>query len=158
MMLGPSYTEGAHVIARRDVPGVLGPLGYPRIHKGTRGIVRSRPASWFSDRYQVEFSPGGQTWISSRYLRPALYGHGDAAFRAYRANRTGVQLGLFVVVGLPALVAAARYYANGGSTSGLIAALPAAALGAFAQLLALVGLPVLLATIVGIAAWRRLRR
>jgi hypothetical protein len=128
------------------------------VRKGTRGIVRTRPSGWLSDRYEIEFSPGGRVWVSSRYLRPALYGHGDQAFRRYQANRVGIRLGLFLIFGLPAAVAIIRYYLGGGDTAGLIAALPGALLDQLGQLLGLIALPTACLCLVAIWLWRRISR
>jgi hypothetical protein len=138
------FSEGQHVVLRRDLRDWLGAR---RLRRGTRGIVRSRPAGLFGDRYEVEFPSGEVRQVPGRQLRPALYGHGEEAWRRYRAHRAGFKLGLLILA-LPAIAALARYYLHGGSTSGLVAALPAAALAGGARLLeglvGLIGLPVVL--------------
>src|ERR1035438_8325758 len=91
-----SFSEGQHVVLRRDLDGWLGPLGYPAVRRGARGIVRSQPAGFFSDRYEVEFLHGGRVHVSGRHLRPAMYGHGEEAWRRHKANRARVRLGMFL--------------------------------------------------------------
>lgn len=156
-MLFGSFSEGQHVVTRRDIEGAFGPLGYPAVKKGTRGIIRSVPG-WFSGRYTVEFATGGTRSVPGRDLRPALYGHGDEAWRRYKANRAGIKLGLFIVFGLPAAVALLRFYASGGTTAELVAALPQAVLEELLGLMAWIGLPVALAFAGAVWVWRKLAR
>jgi hypothetical protein len=154
-----SFSEGQHVVLRRDLDGGLWPLGYPAVKRGARGIVRSQPAGFFSDRYEIEFLHGGRVRVSGRHLRPAMYGRGEDAWRRYKANRAGVRLGMLLLA-LPAIIAVARYYLHGGTTAGLIAATPEAVggtlLGASGKVIGLIGLPLFL-LLVGIL-WLRARR
>jgi hypothetical protein len=160
MMFVRSFSLGAHVVAQRDVQGWLGSLGYPVIKKGTRGIVRSLPRGWFNDRYLVEFSSGRRVPVAGRYLRPALVGHGDDAWRRYKANRTGMRLGLFLL-SLPTLLGVAKYYLEGGSTAGLVAAMPEAILMALGAVVGrtfeLVGVPLGVAVLLAVWLWRKPR-
>jgi hypothetical protein len=153
-----SFAEGQHVVAKRDLDGWLGPLGYPAVKRGTRGIVRALPAGLFSDRYEVEFLYGGRVRVSGRHLRPALYGRGEEAWRRYKAHRVGVRLGMLVLT-LPAIVAIISYYLHGGSTAGLIAAAPAAVgdvlLRLVAGIVGLIGLPMLAVATGVMWLWRR---
>lgn len=155
-MIFGSFSEGQHVVAGRDIHGALGPLGYPAVKKGTRGIIRALPG-WLSSRYTVEFASGGTRTVPGRDLRPALYGHGDEAWRRYKANRVGVRIGLFVMFGLPATIALLRYYMGGGTTAELVAALPQALLAELMSLVAAVGLPMFLLVVCAVWLWRRAR-
>ena len=159
-LFSASFSEGQHVVLRRDLDGWLGPLGFPAVKRGARGIVRSQPAGLFSGRYEVELVHGGRVRVSGRHLRPAMYGHGEEAWRRYKANRAGVRFGILLLT-LPAIVAVVRYYLHGGSTAGLLAALPGAVgstlLAVFGRLAGLLGTPLLVLVIVGLWLWRRHR-
>lgn len=154
-MIFGGFSEGDHVVLREDLYGCLGALGYPIARRGTRAIVR-RPPTWFSGRYEVEIASGRRLLVSGRKLRPAPYGHGDEAWRRWKANRQGVRLGMFIVLGLPAAVAVVRYYAEGGTTSGLVTALPGAVLAVVMDLIGVISLPV--AALVGVLLWALHRR
>jgi hypothetical protein len=156
-MLGYGLSEGQHVVVRRDINGWAGPLGYPDVKKGTRAIVRSGPG-WFGSSYTIEIASGRQLSVSGRDLRPAAFGQGEESWSRYKATRSGIRLGMFVLM-IPALVALARYYMSGGSTAGLVAALPDAIFSTLADLfggaISLVGLPIVL---IGVALlWLRAR-
>jgi hypothetical protein len=157
MLLLSGFEVGQHVIARRDLASTFGPFGDPAVRKGTRGIVRE-PPGWFSDRYEVEFASGVTRPVSARDLCPALYGHGEDAWRRYRANRAGVRLGLFLLFGLPGAIAVLRYYLAGGTTQELVAALPMAILEEIVGLGSALGAPVVLALLAGIWLWRKVVR
>jgi hypothetical protein len=147
-MVAGSFVEGQHVVARRDLDGWMGPAGYPRVRKGTTGVIVQRPAGLFSDRYVVDFSRSGQMHVHGRDLKPTLFGPRND-FRA------GVHLGLILLIAIPVLFALTRYYIGGGSTSGLISALPEAVLGGVLGLVEMLSLPVL-ACILGVV-WLRHR-
>jgi hypothetical protein len=121
-----SYDEGDHVVAREHIYGMLGTLGSPIVKKGTRGIIRRRPAGIFSDRCTVEFLRGGTVTVSGQKLRPALRGHGEEAFQRHKANRAGIQLGM-AILALPGIIALIGYYLNGGTTAGIDRAAPSCA-------------------------------
>lgn len=153
MLLGSSLLEGQHVVARRDLNGWLGPIGYPRVRKGTRGVVVRRPSGILGSRYVVEFVRGGRMSVSGRDLKPTLLGPSSDL-------RSGVRIGLFVAAVVPTAFAVVGYYVHGGTTSGLIAALPAATLTSIEDLVGAIatvtGIP---ATLIGLLViWVLLKR
>jgi hypothetical protein len=156
-MLGSSFSVGDHVVALRDLDGLMGKLGYPAVKRGTRGIVRERATGWFSDRYTVEFHRGGTLRVRGSDLRRPWSGaRGELQWKRYKETKLGISLGIFVIFGLPMIVGLVPYYLHGGSTAELIAALPTALLDSIAGVIAAVGLP--LAIIAGMVFWARARR
>lgn len=150
-----SFTEGQHVIARRRLDGWPG-AGVVR--KGMRGVILKRPRGWFSDTYLVEFSNGRRIAMSGRHLKPALFGHGHGAWRRHQEVRQGIRLGFLLLFGVPSALALLEYYGGGGSTAGLIAALPQALLLGLLQILQLAGFPGIVLVLLGAWLWRALRR
>lgn len=153
-MLGPGIGPGRHVVVRRDVAGWAGPFSTPLARRGAHGIVRSR-AGWFDGRYTVEFADGRRAQVRGRDLRPTAFGHGEDSWQRYRANRLGIQIGM-AILSVPAVIGLIRYYLDGGSTAGLVAALPDAAITGLLQVcgtvVGAIGLP--LTIVVAVAVWR----
>lgn len=157
-MLGSSLGPGRHVIVRRQVDGWAGPFSAPAGRPGTRGIVRSRRSGLVGDRCLVEFADGRRVEVRARDLRPILIGRGDESWQRYRANRRGVQIGM-AILSIPAVIGVVRYYLDGGSTAGLLAALPEAATCALLlvadTVVGAIGLPLTIVAAVAIWRWRR---
>jgi hypothetical protein len=155
-MLGSGYSKGSHVVAREDLHGWAGSLGYPVVKRGTRGIVRETPRGLFSHRYLVEFSNGHRESVEGRQLKPALLGHGEAAWSRHQKTRQGIHLGMLILA-LPAIVGIVRYLATGGSVPGLIAAVPAVIIATAFSIFSMLGLPAML--MIGLVVWlvRRFR-
>jgi hypothetical protein len=154
-MLGLGISPGRHVVVRRDVAGWAGPFSAPLARRGARGIVRSR-ARLLGDRYTVEFADGRRAEIRARDLRPTAFGHGEDSWQRYRANRRGVQIGM-AILSVPAVIGLIRYYLDGGSTAGLVAALPGAAITGLLQVGSLVvgaiGLPLAIVLVIAVRRW-----
>jgi len=131
---------GDHVRARRDLAGgFLDTLtGGTAIPEGRRGIVREVGSGLLRTRYAVEFEDG----FGTRTLRDLTdddlrrgAGHGESSWQWGRDVRRGVRLGLFVAFTLPALLAAAWYFLQGGTPAGLVAAVVVAAVDGVLALL-----------------------
>jgi hypothetical protein len=154
------FSAEQHVVARCDLNGAMCSLDFPVVKRGTRGIVRSGP-SLFSPYYTVEFANGRTVDVRPGDLR-TTGGRGDASFQNYRLWRSGVHLGLFVVIGVPLIWTLIRDYAGGGSISGLIAAFPGQLMTTFAEVLShaatVLGLPLLCLAVFLVLARRRTRQ
>lgn len=158
-MLGSSFSVGDHVVATNDLDGWLGRLGCPAVKKGTRGIVREVPSGWFNGRYKVEFHRGGTVVVRGNELRRAWSGaHGEQQWKRYKDTKLGISLGLFVVFTLPVLIGLIPYYMHGGTTAELVAALPGAFLDGVVELVAAIGLPLTVLTVVVLWLRGRARR
>jgi hypothetical protein len=142
-MFGSTLSDGDHVIAARHLGGLFG----PSVRRGSRGIVRGRSHGFFSTTYNVEFAPGQQVAVSGRNLKRAFFGHGEASWERHHELRRGFHLGLLILA-MPAIIGVVRYYLHGGSTAGLIGALPGAIAGTVLSLgsraVGLLGVPLFL--------------
>jgi hypothetical protein len=141
-MFGAALEPGQQVRAVRDVKDWLG----CRVAKrGQRGIVRKAiPGGWFSqDQYEVEFADGlftRRVRVKAADVRRRAFDTGESGWKSAREWQVGMRLGLFVAFGLPALFGLARYFLfDHGTASGLIAALPGAALGTVVDVAAIIG-------------------
>jgi hypothetical protein len=153
-MFGSSFSPGDHVIARDDIPGLLGAT---RVKRGARGIVRGAPGL-FGSRYEVEFHRGGLVRVSAGRLRRAAVGQGERDWVRYRDLRGGITLGM-LVLGLVPAVSIIRSLLAGQSPAGLIAALPGALVGTALAIgeraIGVIGLPLLVAAVVALWLVRR---
>jgi len=155
-MFGQALSEGDHVIATKHLGGLFG----PSVRRGSRGIVRGRSHGLFSTSYDVEFASGRHASVNGRDLRRAPFGHGDASWERHRDLRRGFHLGLLILA-VPAIIGVVRYYLHGGSTAGLVGALPDVVAGTVFSLgataVSLLGIPLVL-LICGLLWLHRRRR
>jgi hypothetical protein len=157
-MLSAHLGPGRHVVVRREVAGWAGPFSAPAARRGARAIVRSRRTGLLGDRCTVEFADGRRAEVRARDLRPTVFGHGEESWRRYRVNRLGIRIGM-AILSIAAAIGVVRYYLDGGSTAGLLAALPEAAIGTLLQVgdavVGAIGLPLAIVAAIVIWRWRR---